>query len=214
MYQKENQREPTVSPNDTPTQRIRDDTARYLEQELAYVDGEPSELATILIVLRLILITPGYQFVLSRRLQELMASIPVVGRPLRRLLWWITCIVFSSEIAIACEVGGGLYIPHPYGIVLGVSDIGKNVTILQNVTVGRKKLNDKERPKIESGVQVSVGAVILGNITIGRDSIVAANSVVTQDVPPCSLAAGIPAKITPLLPPEPVFTLSSARTPL
>jgi serine O-acetyltransferase len=188
-----------VSDSESPIGRLRDDTIRYLEKELAYVDGQPSTFARFLIVLRLILITPGYQFVLSRRVQELLLYIPLLGRPLRRVVWWFSCLAFGSEIAIASEVGGGLYIPHPFGIVVGVSDIERNVTILQNVTVGRKGLNGKDRPRLESGVQLSAGAVVVGNITVGHDSVVGANAVVTRDVPPCSLAMGIPARITPLV---------------
>jgi serine O-acetyltransferase len=178
--------------------KIRDDTIHYLDQELAYVIGPPSSLKKLLILFKLVLVTPGYQFVLSRRIQELLLYIPMLGRPLRRIVWWLTCLVFGSEIAISCEVGGGLYIPHPFGIVVGVSDIGKRVTILQNVTIGRKSLADKERPRIGDGAQLSAGAVIVGSITIGHHSIVGANSVVTRDIPPHSLAIGIPATISPL----------------
>jgi serine O-acetyltransferase len=199
-----------VSSSESPIGRIRDDTIRYIHQELAYVSDKSSSLNKLLILVRLLLITPGYQFVLSRRIQELLLCIPILGRPLRRVVWWLTCLIFSSEIAIAAEIGGGLYVPHPYGIVVGVSDIGSNVTILQNVTIGRKGLGDKERPRIERGVQLSAGAVVLGNITIGHDSVVGANSVVTRDVPPCSLATGIPAKISPLIKPSINISSSSA----
>jgi serine O-acetyltransferase len=141
------------------------------------------------------LLTPGFQFVLARRVQELLYHIPVVGRLLRRIAWWLTCLVFGSELAIGCKIGGGLYIPHPFGIVVGISDIAKNVTILQNVTIGHKNRSDRSEPRIEDGVFLSAGAVIVGDITIGRESVVGANSVVTCSMPPNSLAVGIPAKI-------------------
>jgi serine O-acetyltransferase len=107
----------------------------------------------------------------------------------------MTCLIFGSELGIACTIGGGLYIPHPVGIVIGICDIGSNVTILQNVTVGKKGRSEDSRPRIEDGVMLSAGSVVLGDITIGRDSVVGANSVVTHSVPPNSVAVGVPAKI-------------------
>jgi acetyltransferase-like isoleucine patch superfamily enzyme len=49
--------------------------------------------------------------------------------------------------------------------------------------------------KIEQGAWVTVGAIILPGVTIGKNSIVAAGAVVTKDVPPYTLVGGVPAKI-------------------
>lgn len=77
--------------------------------------------------------------------------------------------------------------------------IGKNVRIFQNVTIGCKwsnnKLEDTYAPIIEDNVMIGAGAVILGDIKIGRNSIIGANSVVTHDVEPNSVVAGVPAKV-------------------
>ena len=48
---------------------------------------------------------------------------------------------------------------------------------------------------IEDGVWIGTGATVLGGVRIGRKAIIAAGSVVTSDVPPFSLAAGIPARV-------------------
>lgn len=42
---------------------------------------------------------------------------------------------------------------------------------------------------------IGAGAVILGHITLGDNSVIGANVVVTKDVPPNSIAIGVPAKI-------------------
>ena len=145
----------------------------------------------------MLFLTPGFQFVLARRIQEILHRIPLVGRLLRRIWWWWTCIVFGSELAIACDIGGGLYIPHPFGIVVGTCKIGRNVTILQNVTIGHKDRLGKGEPRIGDEVMLTAGCVILGDVAIGDRSVVGANAVVTRDVPPRSVAVGIPAKIIP-----------------
>lgn len=163
------------------------DIRRYAEREGVVV--------TAPLVLRLFLLTQGFQFVLCRRVQDGLIHVPIVGRSLRRVWWWMTCIAFSSEIAIACRIGGGLYIPHPYGIVLGVCDVGENVTILQNVTVGARAPNEKGCATIGSGVYLSPGAVLLGAIKIGEQAVIGANAVVMHNVPDGAVAVGVPARI-------------------
>jgi len=146
-------------------------------------------------VLRMVAFTPGFQFVLSRRIQEAVVKIPVIGRPLRRILWWATCLVFGSELAMGAEIAGGLYTPHPYGIVVGAAKLGANVSILQNVTIGRRAAGHPGDPILEAGVDVSAGAVIVGAVTIGEGATIGANAVVLKDVPQHSMALGVPAKI-------------------
>lgn len=52
-----------------------------------------------------------------------------------------------------------------------------------------------EEAIIEDDVWLGYAAIILTGVTIGRGSIIAAGSVVTKDIPPYSIAAGVPAKI-------------------
>ena len=47
---------------------------------------------------------------------------------------------------------------------------------------------------IEADAWVGIGAIILPNVTVGRGAVVGAGSVVTKDVPPFTIVAGIPAK--------------------
>jgi serine O-acetyltransferase len=146
-------------------------------------------------VVRMLLLTQGFQFVLARRLSDLLVRIPVVGRPLRRVWWWWTCRRFGAEIAIGATVGDGLYIPHPYGIVLGVCTVGDDVTILQNVTVGARGATDPGGAVIGRGSYLSAGAVLVGPVTLGAGAVIGANAVVLTDVPAAATAVGIPARI-------------------
>jgi serine O-acetyltransferase len=140
---------------------------------------------------------PGFACVLLRRLQEALAIVPVFGRPLRRLVWLLSTYLFASDIAIAAEIGGGLYLPHPHGVVIGACRIGKNVTIMQNVTLGARRPGLSEGPAIADGVLVSAGAVILGGVAIGEGAVIGANAVVLIDIPAGATAVGNPARILP-----------------
>ena len=146
---------------------------------------------------RMMFVTPGFQFVLLRRVQDAVMRIPVIGRPMRRFLWWATCLVFGSELGLAAKIAGGLYIPHPFGIVVGICEVGRDVAIMQNVTIGRKTPFDDGAPCICDGAFLSAGCVVLGDVTIGTGSTVGANSVVVDDVPPNSVSTGAPARSRP-----------------
>jgi len=171
----------------TITDKIREDLAHYALREHTRVSPA--------FVARMFLVTPGFQFVLALRIQEALVRIPLVGRLLRRIAWWASCLLFGSEIAMAASVEGGLYVPHPYGIVVGACDIEKRVTLLQHITIGRKDHTDRGRPRICDGASLMAGCVVVGDITIGSGATIGANSVVLKDVPPDSVAIGAPAKI-------------------
>lgn len=55
--------------------------------------------------------------------------------------------------------------------------------------------NHKSVPLVENDVWIADGATIMGGVTIGNGAVIAANSVVTKDVPPYAMAAGNPACI-------------------
>jgi len=104
---------------------------------------------------------------------------------------------FGVDIHPAATIGQGIMIDHAHSIVIGETAIvGDNVSMLHSVTLGGTgKEDDKRHPTIENGVLIGAGAKVLGNITVGSCSRVAAGSVVLQDVPPCKTVAGVPAKI-------------------
>ena len=105
------------------------------------------------------------------------------------------------DISPDAIIGEGIRLAHPTGIVIG-SDvrIAKNVRILQGVTLGgnygrfRDGNNHWTMPRVGESVVIGPGAKVLGPIRIGDNSVIGANSVVTQDVPADTVVAGIPAK--------------------
>ena len=105
--------------------------------------------------------------------------------------------VFGVDIHPAAEIKGGVMIDHATGVVIGeTAEIGSNVSIFQGVTLGGKGNEAGDRhPKIKSGASIYASSTLLGNITVGENSVVAAGSLVLKDVEPNVTVAGIPAKI-------------------
>jgi serine O-acetyltransferase len=88
---------------------------------------------------------------------------------------------------------------HPVGIVIGRDiKIGRNVIIFQNVTIGGRRLGEAKQgkmPWVGDNTVIFAGAVIVGEVSIGKNCVIGANSVVTMDVPDNCMAVGAPARI-------------------
>ena len=104
--------------------------------------------------------------------------------------------VFSVDIHPACVMGRGIMFDHATGIVIGeTSVIEDNVSILQQVTLGGTGNEQGNRhPKIRSGVLISAGAKVLGNIEIGEGAKIGAGSVVLSYVAAHTTVVGVPAR--------------------
>ena len=103
-------------------------------------------------------------------------------------------ILAGTDIPINTQIGGGLLMPHPNGIVMHPSvKIGPNCLILQQVTLGSNE--EGETPVIEGHVDIGAGAKLFGNIHVGKHAKIGANAVVLTDVPEYATAVGVPAKI-------------------
>ena len=105
--------------------------------------------------------------------------------------------VFSVDIHPGCMMGRGIMFDHATGIVIGeTSVIEDNVSILQQVTLGGTGNEQGDRhPKIKSGVLISAGAKVLGNIVVGEGAKVGAGSVVLNNVDPHTTVVGVPARL-------------------
>lgn len=101
------------------------------------------------------------------------------------------------DIHPASRIGHGIFIDHGTGIVIGETVVIDNdVSILQGVTLGGTGARSGDRhPKIGSGVLLSAGAKVLGNVTIGDNAKVGAGSVVLMNVPAGCTAVGSPARL-------------------
>ena len=105
--------------------------------------------------------------------------------------------VFGIDIHPGARIGKGIMIDHAHSIVIWeTAVVGDNVSMLHSVTLGGTGKEDEVRhPNIGHGVLLGAGAKVLGNISVGNCSRVAAGSVVLQNVPEKSTVAGVPAKV-------------------
>lgn len=105
----------------------------------------------------------------------------------------------SLQVSIhpSASIGTSVFLDHATGIIVGAYVvIGDEVTILQNVTIGRKQALPGRAPRIGRGVLLSAGAAILGDVSVGDFAKVGAGSVVENDVPGGCTAVGVPARLT------------------
>ncbi|WP_028469769.1 serine O-acetyltransferase [Neptunomonas japonica] len=111
------------------------------------------------------------------------------------IIKYFTFFVFNSVVPASCSIGkGSRFMYGGIGVVIHKNAvIGENVAIGQGITIGRKLCNGA--PKIGNNVYIAAGSRILGNITIGDNCIIGANSVVIHDVPSNSVVGGIPGKV-------------------
>jgi serine O-acetyltransferase len=118
-------------------------------------------------------------------------------RALARSIMGLNQIITNIDIHPGATIGRRVFIDHGFGVVIGQTTvIEDDVLIYQGVTLGGVSLTPgKRHPTIKSGVVIGAGAKVLGNITIGTNSKIGANSVVVREVPDNSTAIGIPAHV-------------------
>ena len=112
---------------------------------------------------------------------------------------WVewTC---GISLPYTVKLGRRVRIWHHGGMVLHAESIGDDVHVRQNTTFGiARKDQEFQLPTIEDRCDIGCGAVVLGAVTIGNDSVIGANAVVLKDVPPHSVAVGMPAKVVKVL---------------
>jgi len=113
-----------------------------------------------------------------------------------KFLYKIIQILTGIEFPCEVEIGKNFRIDHFSDIVVsGYARFGDNCIIRNGVTVGLSHTANPVAPVIGNNVDIGVGAKILGDITVGDNVVIGANAVVIRDVPPDSVAVGIPARI-------------------
>ncbi len=120
-------------------------------------------------------------------------GIPLLPRVISHISRFLTGI----EIHPGATIGDGFFIDHGMGVVIGETTIiGNNVTLFQGVTLGGTgKEKGKRHPTLGSNIVVGVGAKVLGDIVIGDNVKIGANSVVLVSVPPDATVVGVPGRV-------------------
>lgn len=112
-------------------------------------------------------------------------------------LFYLTQIFTGISIQAYARVGPRFVVNNFSGIFVLAESIGEDFTVCEGVTVGN--IRGKSRLAIiGNNVYLEPGCKVLGEITIGDNVVVRANSLVLSDVPSNSLVIGNPARILPL----------------
>ncbi len=140
---------------------------------------------------------PGRRFLAALRSYQRNRSRRGLGRlvaryaSLRARFW---SVIIQSEIPLNTDIGGGLLLPHPNGIVIHPkARIGPNCLVFHQVTIGMNGRGGV--PRIGGHVDIGAGAKIIGNVVIGDHAVIGANAVVTRDVPRGGVVVGAPARL-------------------
>ena len=132
--------------------------------------------------LSVILTYPGVKAIFLYKIANFfsVAKFYLVARMISQLARFITGI----EIHPAAKIGKNLFIDHGMGVVIGeTSDIGDNVTIYHNATLGgispsinsNEQRHVKRHPTLKDNVVVGSGAQVLGPIEVGKNAKIGSN---------------------------------------
>ena len=126
------------------------------------------------------------------RWKILRAPLTVLYRLLFKWVEW-TC---GITLPYTTRLGRRVRLWHHSGMILHARSIGDDTHIRHNTTFGVvRRDHNWEIPVIGERVDIGCGACVLGNVRVANDSVIGANAVVLQDIPPYSVAVGAPARV-------------------
>ena len=135
----------------------------------------------------------GFKYMFFVRLKR--HSNPLISFPAKLMVWSLT-YRYGFQIPSITPIGGGFFIGHFGSIVVSVNaSIGKNCNIAHGCTLGAARGKNEGAPQIKDFVWIGTGAVLVGNIQVGPNVMIAPNAFVNFDVPPHSIVIGNPGKI-------------------
>ena len=165
----------------------------------SYIERDPAAKSRV----ETLLTSPGLHALGFYRLSSFLKSIKL--GIIARIVSYLGRFLTGIEIHPGAKIGKFLFIDHGMGVVIGeTSIIGDSVTIYHGVTLGGispsensdSQKNIKRHPTIMNNVIIGSGAQVLGPVTIGNNSKIGSNSVVTKDVDDNKSVVGIPARYT------------------
>jgi serine O-acetyltransferase len=165
---------------------------RTLREDFAAVfERDPAAVSRVEVAL----LYSGFHAILAHRCAHALLKwgVPVLPRLISQLSRFLTGI----EIHPGAQIGHAFFIDHGMGVVIGeTAELGHHVTLYQGVTLGGTgKERGKRHPTLGDHVVVGAGAKVLGDIHIGDNVKIGANSVVLKSVPENCTVVGIPGRI-------------------
>lgn len=144
------------------------------------------------------LLIPGFRFTFFLRKSYQFKKTSPLGL-LYRIFLRIDAHFYGFQIPPTTQIGKGLYIGHWGTIVVnGKTIIGDFCNLSPGITIGQtNRGNNMGAPTIGNRVWIGTNAVIVGNIKIGDNVMIAPNAFVNISVPSNSLVIGNPASIVP-----------------
>jgi serine O-acetyltransferase len=126
---------------------------------------------------------PGFRYLLKYRLAYYLYNRrSIFAKIIAKLIWNRLVTISGCYISLTARIAGGLKMPHPIGIVIGGGSVLKaNITIYQNVTIGRSSQERSVLPIIGSGVIIYANSMILGETNIEKDKIIPAFSFIINN---------------------------------
>lgn len=170
---------------------------RYIKRDFEKINGK----ATFFKVILSLLFEPGFKYIFWRRLTQYFW---VKRKSLRFPLFVISRFIlkhfsykFNFDISYQADFAEGFSISHHgYIIIRAAAKIGKDCWVRPGLCIGRKGVVDNSPAAVIGDyVQIGVGVGIFGDVKIGDNVSIGANSVVVKDIPSNCIAAGIPCKV-------------------
>lgn len=129
---------------------------------------------------------------MSVQSRVLRVPLTLIYRVMTKFGEWVGGIFLPYTVI----VGRRVKLEHFGGMILVADRIGDDVVIRQNTTFGIATTGElQSRPTIGNRVDIGTGAVLIGSIEIGDDTVIGANAVVSKSLPAAVVAAGIPARV-------------------
>ena len=121
---------------------------------------------------------------------------------LARMVNHLARFLTAIDIHPGAKIGRNFFIDHGFTVIGETAEIGDDVTIYQNATLGGTNptngVGGKRHPTLRDRVVISSGAQVLGPVVVGEGAKVGANAVLTKDVAPGATVVGIPARPVPV----------------
>lgn len=146
--------------------------------------------------LRYILFTPGFQYIYFFRHAQLAKNI--LSKFFWNILLKLCSLKFGIQIPVNTQIGDGFRIVHFGTIVVNPATIiGKNFNISQGALIGNAQGKNNGTPTIGDNVCMNANSIIIGNVKIGNNVLIAPGAFVNFNVPDNSIVIGNPGKIIP-----------------